>query len=86
MVPRAHIGEILLYTLSKYDCDRYQAHLAKLGLQANDHEPGQVVPFLPTKIWSEICCNGQALMDGPLPLWITSAQEGTGPGTYQLYA
>ncbi len=59
-----------------------QAHI---GNHANS---GEVVPLLVVKVWPNEYgegvpgVNGQAFLDGNDALWITSAKEGTEPGTW----
>lgn len=59
-----------------------QAHI---GNHAN---AGDVVPLVVVKVWPNEYgenvpgVNGQALLDGNDALWVTSAREGTEPGTW----
>lgn len=56
-----------------------------LGAQAhigNDVKEGDVFPLLITRLWSATCVNGQVFLDGNDQLWVTSALEGTTPGTW----
>lgn len=62
-----------------------------LGAQAhigNNAAAGDVVPFLAVRIWPNEYgegipgVNGQAFLDGNDALWVTSAKEGTEPGTW----
>ena len=59
-----------------------QAHLG------NHASVGEVVPLIVVRVWPHAFgvempgVNGQALLDGTDTLWITSAKEGTEPGTW----
>jgi phospholipase C len=54
-----------------------QAHVG------NAPSVGQHVPMIVCVVWnSEGVVNGQAFLDGNDVLWITSAKEGTEPGTW----
>src|SRR5262245_58704493 len=59
-----------------------QAHIG------NHASVGDVVPLVVVKVWPHEYgenvpgVNGQALLDGNDVLWITSAKEGTEPGTW----
>ena len=53
-----------------------QAHIG------NDAHEGDVVAMLVARVWSPTCVNGQAFLDGNDVLWVTSATEGTAPGTW----
>lgn len=45
---------------------------------------GDVVPLIVVRVWPSgiPSVNGQALLDGSDVLWVTSAREGTEPGTW----
>lgn len=59
-----------------------QAHIG------NAASAGEVVPMVVVRVWPNEFgdgipgVNGQALLDGNDALWITSAREGTEPGTW----
>ena len=59
-----------------------QAHIG------NQASAGDVVPLVVVKVWPNEYgegipgVNGQAFLDGNDALWITSAKEGTKPGTW----
>ena len=59
-----------------------QAHIG------NHASAGEVVPLVVVKVWPNEYgenipgVNGQALLDGNDALWVTSAKEGTEPGTW----
>ena len=59
-----------------------QAHIG------NTASAGDTVPLVVVKVWPNEFgegvpgVNGQALLDGNDALWITSAKEGTEPGTW----
>lgn len=59
-----------------------QAHIG------NSAYPGEVVPLLIVRVWpneygeNQPGVNGQAFLDGNDSLWVTSAKEGTEPGTW----
>jgi hypothetical protein len=52
-----------------------QAHIG------NTASEGDTVPLVVVRAWSS-GVNGQALLDGNDTLWVTSAEEGTEPGTW----
>ena len=60
-----------------------QAHMGN-GVRA-----GELVPMIVAVVWSNEHgpsfdgVNGQALLDGNDSLWVTSAKEGTEPGTWR---
>jgi len=80
MMPK--IGQIVRYRLSENDLSRI--HLR----QGNPHEKGQEVPLIVVRTWPNEFgtgvpgVNGQAMLDGDGVLWVTSAPEGDGPGTW----
>lgn len=59
-----------------------QAHIG------NSASEGDVVPLIVVKVWPNEYgegvpgVNGQAFLDGNDALWVTSAKEGTEPGTW----
>lgn len=54
-----------------------QAHIG------NAASAGDVVPLVVVKVWPDgHGVNGQAFLDGNDALWVTSAKEGTEPGTW----
>ena len=59
-----------------------QAHIG------NSASAGDVVPLVVVRVWPDEYgpgvpgVNGQAILDGNDVLWITSAKEGTEPGTW----
>lgn len=62
-----------------------QAFAWPAGAQAhigNTAAEGDVVPLVVVRVSSPTVCNGQALLDGNDVLWVTSAHEGTEPGTW----
>ncbi len=93
------VGSIVLYCLSREDAKeinfRYetsymlrkhfknyvpgnQAHVGNLVC------PGEFLPMIIIKVWSDICVNGKVFLDGNDDLWVTSVKlesEGT-PGSW----
>jgi hypothetical protein len=59
-----------------------QAHIG------NSASEGDTVPLVVVRVWPHEFgqdvpgVNGQAFLDGNDALWVTSAKEGTGPGTW----
>ena len=78
------IGRIVRYRLSADDV----ARLMSRPRTGNFHEVGQEVPLIVVVVWPNefgpnyAGVNGQAILDGNDTLWITSAKEGTEPGTW----
>lgn len=62
-----------------------QGAIAHFG---NTHHAGQELPLVIVRVWpdefgpNEPGVNGQVLLDGNDSLWVTSAKEGTEPGTW----
>lgn len=71
---------LLYYRLTASDCLEAARLAHRAGVQVNAHTPGQVVPFVPVRWWPGGTVNGQALLDGAVQLWVTSAAPGRGPG------
>ena len=44
-----------------------QAHIG------NTVRPGQIVPVIIVAVWSEVCINGRAMLDGTDEYWVSSA-------------
>lgn len=79
------IGRIVCYVLSQQDADKINAGVASGLIEGNPHTPGQVVPAIVVQPWSDECFNGQALIDGTMPLWLLSRvldQDEKAPGTW----
>ena len=91
------IGRILHYRLSKEEADKTNQRRAdakanveamradRPGFQAhagNVVQASEVVPLIVVQVWPEDRVNGQALLDGNDSLWVLSAKEGDGPGTW----
>lgn len=59
-----------------------QAHIGNIAAE------GDIVPLLVVRVWPDEYgpgipgVNGQAFLDGNDTLWVTSAREGTEPGTW----
>lgn len=71
--------------------ERIRASAWPAGAQAhigNHVHAGQVVPLIVARVWPDEYgpdvhgVNGQAILDGNDTLWVTSAKEGTEPGTW----
>jgi hypothetical protein len=78
-------------TSGKAIADRIAVEKWPLGAQAhigNAASPGDVVPLTIVRVWPDEYgpgvdgVNGQAMLDGNDTLWVTSAKEGTEPGTW----
>ena len=92
---KIQLGDIVLYQLTKDDAEninRRYSHashnqdlmrICKTGYQAhfgNAVGEGIVVAMIITKVWSDICINGQTILDGNDSLWVTNVSKGEGPG------
>ena len=91
------IGRIVHYILSEQDAENInRRRVAKPydpgwppGAQAhvgNFVKAGEIVPMIVCVVWTNepnSGVNGQAFLDGNDSLWVTSAQQGTTPGTWQ---
>ena len=65
-----------------------QINRRTLPARGNSASAGDVVPLVVVRVWpnefgDQPGINGQAILDGNDTLWITSAKEGTEPGTWQ---
>jgi hypothetical protein len=86
-----HLSEYDVQALTRrrvakpHDADWPAGAQAHVG---NPHNIGQTVPFLMVNIFASeygegiAGVNGQAFLDGNDVLWVTSAREGTAPGTW----
>ncbi len=80
------IGRIVIYKLNEWDVQRVK--------EFGDHNGnyyvslGQEFPLIIVRVWPDEYgtgvpgVNGQVILDGRERLWITSAKEGTEPGTW----
>lgn len=70
------IGRIVHYALGSGDVEAINGRAMVAGHGANQHFPGQIVPMIIVKVWSENpgteCVNGQVFYDGGGTLWVTS--------------
>lgn len=74
------IGRIVLYVLCQEDCDAIEANRARMaellqissGQIGNSVRPGDIVPAVILRAWSDTCINAQALLDGFDTLWLMS--------------
>ena len=77
---KAAIGRTVLYVLSASDClliDQSRLQAAEvLGVDrasiGNSVRPGDIVPAVIIRAWSDTCINAKALLDGSDSLWIMS--------------
>lgn len=73
-------SRIVLYVLSLADCHAITANRARMaellqttaGEFGNPVSPGDIVPAVIARAWSDTCINGQALLDGGDTLWLMS--------------
>lgn len=92
---RPTIGRTVVYSLSADDVAKINAARQKArkdhealdpALQAHDgqweEEPGAIVPMIVTRVWTDTMVNGQAILDGNDSLWVTSVEQGDGPGQW----
>ncbi len=92
------IGRVVHYVLTEDDAtqinrrrttgqsigERIKEKIWPIGAQAhigNTAHEGDHYPTVVVKVWPE-SINGQATLDGNDTFWVTSRQEGTGPGTW----
>lgn len=82
---RPTIGRIVHYTINAHDVDRIEAHRSYPGRHGNDVREGDTFPLLVTAVFEGAGdhVNGQLMLDGNDSLWVTSAGEGNGPGTWK---
>lgn len=86
MIPT--IGRIVHYKLSATDALRINGNWRKGDGTGNASAEGDVVPLIIVRVWPDefgtgvAGVNGQAILDGNDTLWVTSAKEGTEPGTW----
>jgi hypothetical protein len=79
------VGRIVHFALTEAQAERVNRRT--LPQTGNTARAGDVVPLIVTRVWADesghvSCVNGQALLDGNDSLWVTSAKEGTEPGTW----
>jgi hypothetical protein len=73
------VGRIVHFTLTTEQADRINRRaLPQVGNRTN---AGDIVPLIVVSVGTS-SVNGQAMLDGNDTLWITSAKEGTEPGTW----
>lgn len=81
-------GRILHYQLDAEDVQLIRDQRPVGERVGNPVEVGDVVPLIVVKVWPNEFgegvpgANGQAFLDGFDGLWVTSAREGTEPGTW----
>lgn len=86
------LGQTLMYRLSLDDLQRVAETRGTGGDGPLGSAPfvGQVVPLVVTRILLEHvgenqhAVNGQALLDGPDRLWVTTVREGDEPGQWSV--
>lgn len=80
------VGRIVHYTLSAQDVQRISPRRTSSNAVHIGNEPreGDVVPMMIVRVWQsdQHSVNGQAFLDGTDVLWVTSAIEGSVPGTW----
>jgi hypothetical protein len=89
--PLVTVGRTVLYTLSEQDAEEINRRRWPAWAQAHIGNPaaaGDEVPLVVVRVWPHEFgenvpgVNGQAFLDGNDTLWVTSAKEGTEPGTW----
>lgn len=73
-------ARIVLYVLSQADCDSIEASRARMaellqisaGQIGNSVKPGDIVPAIIVRAWSDTCVNAQAILDGGDTHWLMS--------------
>lgn len=88
------VGRIVHYTLTEANAERINRRRTSedvRGAQAhvgNFARTGDVLPLLICRVWPDEYgpgvpgVNGQVFLDGNDQFWVTSAKEGTEPGTW----
>ena len=79
-IKRAEVGDIVLYTLSKNDCDKIIQNRQSAGQgtkRGNVPRPGDVLPAMIVKMWGDpgspyASANIQVVLDGDDTLWAPS--------------
>ena len=83
MIPT--VGRIVHYRLSEVDATNVASSRARSSTHGNTAREGDVFPMVIVRTWGDTegaAVNGRVLLDGPDDLWVTSRNEGTGPGTW----
>lgn len=85
MIPS--VGRIVHYRLASGDLGLLD--YKQPGDSCNTHREGDVIPFLICRVCAgpdgapeDTCVNGQGFVDGNFSLWLTSRQQGDGPGRW----
>lgn len=73
-------GRIVQYIISLADIEAIEAQRARMaelllispGQIGNTYVPGEIVPMVIARTWSDTCVNGQLILDGQDTLWVTS--------------
>ena len=74
------LGRIVQYVISLADIEAIEAQRARMaqlllispGQLGNTYVPGETVPMVIARVWSDACVNGQLILDGQDTLWVTS--------------
>ncbi len=74
-------GRLVLYRLTALDAERINDRRTRTN--GNIAAAGDEFPMIVTRVWSEECVNGQVLLDGDDPLWVSSTTRQNPPGTPQ---
>ena len=73
-------GRIVQLCLSESCAQEINARRDADYSTGNRVEPGEIVPMVIVKVWSETTVNGQAILDGSDSLWCTSVTLDTATG------
>ena len=91
MIPT--VGRIVHYRLSEADVLAINHQRQAQGTSGNPVTAGDVFPAVIVRNWfatdtpptnEQQACQLQVFLDGPLPLWVTSRQQGSDPANDKL--
>jgi hypothetical protein len=77
------LGRIVHFEIDEQTANEINGQSFSDDRANNRVQPGELVPAMIVRVWSEICVNLKLLLDGPGDLWITSVCQGTGPRTFR---
>jgi len=76
-------GRIVLYMISRENAEEVnRRHIQNAGSVGQLLLGGEVVPAIVVWPHTDTNFNGQAFLDGNDSLWLTSVEEGVGPGKW----
>lgn len=82
MIPS--VGRIVHYKLGEYDIKELDDRLGRAS-HLNPPMEGEIYPMLIVRVWADeptetTAVNGRVFLDGRHDHWVTSRQQGDGPG------